>query len=87
MQQSTVMQKVCPQRTKCQEEQCHVTTAPMKFESAKNSKHGSHSTTKFAKRSINALEELADLLGSVHVTFHSQVNKLKVPTGLTAANK
>ena len=69
------------------EGQRHVTTAAVKFVSARNSNHSSHPTTKYTKGSINALEDLADILGPVHVTLHSQVNKVKVPIGLTAANK
>ena len=41
----------------------------------------------FAKATINALEELAGLLGPREVTFHSQDDKAKVPIGITAASK
>lgn len=59
----------------------------MKLISAKNSKHQSHPSTKFAKATINALEELAGLLGPGEVTFHSQDDKAKIPIELTAASK
>ena len=58
----------------------------MKLISAKNSKHQNYPCTKFS-RTINALEELAGLLGLVDVTFYTQDDKGKVSTGLTAASK
>ena len=61
--------------------------APVKLISAKNSKHQNHPCTNFAKATINALEELAELLGRREVTFHSQDHKAKVPKGITAASK
>ena len=57
----------------------------MKLISAENSKHQSHPYTKFARATINALEELAGLLGPGDITFHSQDDKVKAPTGFTAA--
>ena len=50
----------------------HVTTAPVKFYKSKNSKHALRPSTKYAQASV---------------TFHSQDNKAKVSTGLTAPNK
>ena len=64
-----------------------MTTAPVKLISAKNSKHQNHPCINFAKATINALEELAGLLGPREVTFHSQDDKAKVPIGITAASK
>ena len=65
----------------------HVATTPAKLNSAKNSKHENHPCTNFTKATINALEELAGLLGPREVTFHSQDDKAKVPIGITAASK
>ena len=65
----------------------HVTTAPVKLISAKNSKHQNHPCTNFAKAAINALEELAGLLGPREVTFYSQDDKAEVLIGITAARK
>ena len=61
--------------------------ARVKLISAKNSKNQNHPCTKFAKATINALEELVALLGPRGVTFHSQDDKIKVPIGITAASK
>ena len=49
----------------------HVTTTPVKLILTKNSKHQSHLSTKFARTTINSLEELAGLLRPGYVTFHS----------------
>ena len=57
----------------------------MKLISAENSKHQSHPYIKFARATINALEELAGLLGPGDITFHSQDDKVKAPIGFTAA--
>ena len=65
----------------------HVTAPSVKFISAKNSKHQIHPRANFAKATINALQELAGLLGPREVTFHSQDDKAKVPIGITAASK
>ena len=65
----------------------HVTTAPVKLISAKNSKHRNRPCTNFAKPTIYALEELAGPLGPHEVTFHSQDDKAKVPIGIIAASK
>lgn len=54
---------------------------------SKNSKHQIHLSTKFARTTINAWEELAGLLGSGYVIFHSEDNNAKVPMGLTIASK
>ena len=61
--------------------------APVKLISAKNSKHRNHACTNFAKATINALEELAGLVGPREVTFHSQDDKASAPIGITAASK
>ena len=58
----------------------------MKLILAKSSKHQSHRCTKNARATIKALEELAELLGPNDVTFHSQDDKAKTPTGLTVAS-
>ena len=64
-----------------------MTTARVDIISAENSKHQNHPRTNFAKTTINALEELAGLLGPREVTFHSQDDKAKVPIRITAASK
>ena len=76
-----------PKSGKTKEGKRHVTTAPGKLILAKNSKHQSRLCTKFARATINVLEELARFLGPSDVTFHSQDKKGKVPIGLTAASK
>ena len=63
-----------------------MTTAPVKLILAKYSKYQNHLRTNFAKATINALEELAGLLVSHEVTFHSEDNKAKVLIGITAAS-
>ena len=42
---------------------------------SQNSKHASHPSKKF----FRLLEELAEILGSAEVTFHTQDDKAKVP--------
>ena len=63
-----------------------MTKTPVMLMSAKNSKHQNHPCTNFAKATINALEELAGLLGPREVAFHSQDGKAKVLIGITAAS-
>ena len=65
----------------------HVATAPVKLYKSLNSKHASHTSTKFARASIRSLEGLAVIWVPAEVTFDSQDDKAKVSTGLTAANK
>ena len=48
--------------------------------------HQSHLCTKFARATINALEELAGLLGPGGVTFYSQDDKDKVSIGLATTS-
>ena len=64
-----------------------MTTDPIKLTSAKNLKHQNHLCTNFAKATINALEELAGLLGPHEVTFHSEDDKAKVLIRIIAASK
>ena len=66
-----------PKNGRTREGKQNVTTAPVNLISVKNSKHQIHPGTKFARPTINALEELAGLLGPGHVTFHSQDDKAK----------
>ena len=87
LKRSAVYPHLLPRNAKTREGKRHVTTAPVKLISTKNSKHQSHQSTKFAKATINGLEELAGLLGPGEVTFHSQDNKAKVLIGITAASK
>ena len=84
---SSVYLRLLPRNSLTKEGGRHITTAPVKLISAKNSKHQNHPCTNFAKATINALEELAGLLGPREVTFHSQDDKAKVPIGITAASK
>ena len=76
-----------PKKRRTREGKQHVTAASLKSFSAKNLKHQSHPCTKFARATINALEELAWLLGPGDVTFHSHDDKAIVPIGLMAASK
>ena len=83
----SVYLRLLPRNLITKEGKRHVTTAPVKLISAKNSKHQNHPCTNFAKATVNALEELAGLLGPREVTFHSQDDKAKVSIGITAASK
>ena len=87
LKRSSVYLRLLPRNSITKEGKRHVTTAPVKLISAKNSKHQNHPCINFAKATINALEELAGLLGPREVTFHSQDDKAKVPIGITAASK
>lgn len=51
----------------------HVKTAPVKLIRAQNTQHRYHPDTKFARSSIQSLEEFASLLGPEDVAFHNQV--------------
>ena len=46
-----------------------------------------HPSTKFAHASIRSLEQPAAILSPAEVTFHSEKDKAKLPTGMTAAKK
>ena len=87
LKRSSVYLHLLPRCHKTIEGKRHVSTAPVKLYKAQNSKHASHPSAKFARASIKSLEELAAILGPAEVTFHSQDDKVKVPIGLTAANK
>ena len=76
-----------PKNSRTIEGKRHVYTAPVKLFKAQNSKHASHASTKFARSSIKALEEIATILGPEEVVFHSMDDKAKVPIGITAAEK
>ena len=84
---SALYLRVMPRNRNTREGKRHVTTAPVRLISAKNSAHNTHEDSKFARSTINALEELSGILGPDQVTFHSQDDKAKVPIGITAANK
>ena len=86
LKKSSVYLRLLPRNSITKEGKRHVTTAPVKLISAKNSKHQNHLCTNFAKAIINALEELAGLLGPREATFHSQDDKAKVPIGITATS-
>ena len=87
LKRSSVYLRLLPRNSITKEGKRHVTSFPVKLISAKNSKHQNHPRTNFAKATINALEELAGLLGPRVVTFHSHDDKVKVPIGITAASK
>ena len=65
----------------------HVNVAPVRLIRAQNDQHKSHKGTKFARATINSMEEIAGILGPKQVTFHSQDDKAKVSLGLPAAKK
>ena len=69
LKRSSLSLRLLPKITRTIKCKQHVTTAPVKLISAKNSKHQSHPWTKFARVTINALEELAGFLGQSEVTF------------------
>ena len=77
LKRSAVYPHLLPRNAKTREGKRHITTAPVKLISTKNSKHQRYPSIKFGKATINALEELAGLLGPGEVTFHSQDNKAK----------
>ena len=83
----SVYLRLFPRNPITKEGKRHVTMAPVKLISAKNSKHRNHACTNFAKATINALEELAGLVGPREVTFHSQEDKASAPIGITAESK
>ena len=87
LKRSSVYLRFLPSNSITNEGKRHVTAARVKLISGKNSKHQNHPCTNFAKDTINVLEELAGLLGSSEVTFHSQDDKAKVLIGITAASK
>ena len=65
----------------------HVTTVPVKLSRAQADYHRSHIDTQFATTSIRYLETSASVLGPMQVFFLSQVDKTRIPLGITAANK
>ena len=70
---SAVYLRILPRRSLSAEGKRHVKTAPVRLIRAQNSQHCNHPDTKFAKSSIQSMEEIAALLGPKEVTFHSQV--------------
>ena len=68
---SSVYLYLLPRNSKTIEGKRHVHTAPVKLIKSQNSSHATHVSTKFARSSINALEEIATLLGPEEVIFHS----------------
>ncbi|CAB3979549.1 Hypothetical predicted protein [Paramuricea clavata] len=84
---SAVYLRLLPRKSLSIEGKRHVKTAPVRLIRAQNTQHRNHPDTKFARSSIQSLEEIASLLGPEEVTFHSQDDKARVPIGLTAANK
>ena len=76
-----------PKNGRTRERKQNVITAPVKLILAKNSKHQSYLCTKFARDTINALEELAGILGPADVTFHFRDDTAKLPIALTIVSK
>ena len=76
-----------PKNGRTRERKQNVITAPVKLILAKNSKHQSYLCTKFARDTINALEELAGPLGPADVTFHFRDDTAKLPIALTIVSK
>ena len=87
LKRSSVYLHLFSQNHRTIEEKRHVTTAPVKLFKSQNSNDASHPSTKFPRASIRSLEELGAILGAAEVTFHPQDDKVKVPIGLTTANK
>ena len=74
---SSVHLHLLPRNHRTTEGKRHVTTAPVKLYKSQNSKHASHTSTKFAHASVRSIEELAAILGPAEVTFHSQDDKTR----------
>lgn len=70
---SAVYLRLLPRKSLSIEGKRHVKTAPVRLIRAQNTQHRNHPDTKFARSSIQSLEEIASLLGPEEVTFHSQV--------------
>ena len=70
---SAVYLRILPRRSRSAEGKRQVKTAPVRLIRAQNSQHCNHPDTKFAKSSIQSMEEIAALPGPKEVTFHSQV--------------
>ena len=87
LERSTVYLRLIPRNIRSIEGKRHYKTAQVKLIRPSNSAHSEHPATKFARSSINHLEEVAGFLGPEQCTFHSQDDKAKVPIGITAANK
>lgn len=84
---STVYLRVIPRFALSREGKRHVNVAPVKLFRGSNDKHANHVATKFARSTINSLEEISGILGPTQVTFHSQDDKAKIALGLPAAKK
>jgi hypothetical protein len=76
-----------PRRSDTREGKRHVTTVPVKLVRAQADHHSDHIDARFARATINNLEEIAGWLGPDEVFFLSQDDKAHVPIGITAANK
>ena len=87
LKRSSVYLHLLPKNSRTIEGTRHAYTAPVKLFKAQNSKHASHVSTKFARSSIKALEDIATILGPEEVVFHSMDDKAKVPIRITAAEK
>ena len=83
---SALYERLLPKNSRTIQGKRHVKTVPVKLIKAQNNQHQRHLDTEFCTASINALEEVAALLGK-EVTFLSQDAKARVPIGITAANK
>ena len=82
LKRGSVYLRLLPRNASTKEGKRHILTAPVKLIRPSNSKHSDHPSILFARASINYLEELAGLLGPLEVTFHTQDDKCKYPSGL-----
>ena len=79
--------RLVPKNERTREPKQNVITAPVKLILTKNLKYQNYLSTKLARDTIKALEELAELLGPGDVAFHFQDDTAKVPIGLTVVSK
>ena len=84
---SALYTRFLPRNSNTLEGKRHINTVPVKLIKAQNDHHARHPDTEFCTATINALEEVAAVLGKEEVTFISQDAKARVPIGITAANK
>ena len=87
LKRSSVYLRLLPKSTRTQEGKPHVKVAPVQFIRAQNDEHKNQKGMRFAKATINAMEEVAGILSPQKVTFHTQDDKAKVAIGLPAAKK
>ncbi|KAJ6639294.1 hypothetical protein Bhyg_12037 [Pseudolycoriella hygida] len=84
---SSTYLRLLPKRFNSIQGKRHVNTAPVRLIKASNDMHKQHADSKFAKTTIDHLNELASVLGPDDVIYLCQDDKAKVPIGLPAASK